>query len=118
MTTYTVPTDPPDPESAAQDLIVQLPATLLDTSAFTSVLQDLCGLLHAEGALAGLSWHDARQIAAAMAFDYDRAPGPRGQLNRRTLFWLVRPLPKMGSAYDMSKGLAAPFYAGRRYRPI
>ncbi|WP_156746715.1 hypothetical protein [Mycobacterium sp. E2733] len=49
------------------DLIVQLPAKLLDTHAFTEVLQDLCGPLHAEGALAGLCWDDARQVAAAVA---------------------------------------------------
>jgi hypothetical protein len=63
-TTYEVPTNPAGPEAAALDLIVALPARLLDTSAFTPVLQDFCGLLHAEGALAGLSWNDARQIAA------------------------------------------------------
>ncbi|MFZ1178804.1 MAG: hypothetical protein WAO15_21605 [Mycobacterium sp.] len=33
------------------------------------MLQDFCGLLDAEGALAGLSWHDARHIAAAVALD-------------------------------------------------
>jgi hypothetical protein len=43
LTTYTAPTDPLDPESAALDLIVQLPAMLLDTSAFTSVLRDCAG---------------------------------------------------------------------------
>ena len=67
--TYTVPANPCDPEAAALDLIVQLPAQLLDTHAFTAVLQDLCGLLHAEGAFAGLSWDDARQVAAAVSFD-------------------------------------------------
>lgn len=68
-TTYSVPINPADPETAALDLIVRLPAALLATDAFTPVLQDFCGLLHAEGALAGLSWHDARQIAAALALD-------------------------------------------------
>jgi hypothetical protein len=52
------------PESAALELIVQLPAQLLATNAFTAVLQDFCGLLHAERAFTGLSWNDARQIAA------------------------------------------------------
>lgn len=50
-------------------LIVQLPARLLDTSAFTPVLHDICGLLHAEGALAGLPWADARRVAAAVSLD-------------------------------------------------
>jgi hypothetical protein len=66
---YTVPANPSDPEAAALDLIVQLPAQLLDTHAFTAVLQDLCDLLHAEGAFAGLSWNEARQVAAAVSFE-------------------------------------------------
>ncbi len=44
------------------------PAQLLHTSAFTHGV-DFCELLHAEGALAGLSWHDARHIAAAVSLD-------------------------------------------------
>jgi hypothetical protein len=60
--TYAVPTNPADPESAALELIVQLPTRLLATHAFTPVLQDFCGLLHAESALVGLSWNDARQV--------------------------------------------------------
>ena len=35
----------------------------------TEVLQDYCGVLHAEGAFAGLSWADAKNIAAAVSFD-------------------------------------------------
>ncbi len=35
----------------------------------TAVLAGLLGVLHAEGALAGLSWADAKQIAAAVSFD-------------------------------------------------
>jgi hypothetical protein len=68
-TTYTVPTNPSDPELAALELIVRLPAMLLGSDTFTTVLQDFCGLLHAEGAFAGLSWADARQIASAVGFD-------------------------------------------------
>jgi hypothetical protein len=33
------------------------------------VLQDYCGALHVKGAFAGLSWADAKQIAAAVSFD-------------------------------------------------
>jgi hypothetical protein len=66
---YTVPDDPPDPESAALELIVRLPADILRTAAFTTVLQDYCSVLHAEGAFAGLSWADAKQVAAAVSFD-------------------------------------------------
>ena len=44
--------------------------------------QDYGGVLHAEGALAGLSWADAKQIAAAVPFDMctrdDAEPFVRG----------------------------------------
>jgi hypothetical protein len=68
-TTYTAPDNPPDPEAAALDLIVRLPADILHTTALSTVLQDYCGVLHAEGAFAGLSWDDAKNIAAAVSFD-------------------------------------------------
>jgi hypothetical protein len=44
-TGYTVPDDPADPEAAALDLIVRVPADVLETDAFTIALQDYCGLL-------------------------------------------------------------------------
>jgi len=69
MTTYTVPNSPADPEAAALELIVRVPAEVLHTDAFTPVLQDYCGVLHAEGAFAGLAWDDARRVAAAVSFD-------------------------------------------------
>jgi hypothetical protein len=68
-TTYVVPDHPADPETAALELIVRLPADLLQTDAFTSALQDSCTLLDAEGAFDGLSWADAKAIAAVVAFD-------------------------------------------------
>jgi hypothetical protein len=49
---YAVPDDPADPEAAALELIVRLPADIMDTDAFTSVLQDFCGVLHVERAFA------------------------------------------------------------------
>jgi hypothetical protein len=67
--TYTVPDNPADVEAAALDLIVRLPGRIMQTDALTEVLQDYCGALHAEGAFAGLSWADAKHIAAAVAFD-------------------------------------------------
>lgn len=50
---------------------MRLPAELAtgDTSLLVAVLQDYCGLLHAEHAFAGLSWPDAKQLAAAISFD-------------------------------------------------
>jgi hypothetical protein len=63
MTTYTVPARPADPEAAALELIVRLPREILRTNAFTATLQDYCGVLHAEGAFASLSWPDAKAVA-------------------------------------------------------
>jgi len=68
-TAYTVPDCPTDPEAAALDLIVRLPAQLLHTDALTAVLQDYAGLLHAEGAVAGMSWHDAKHAVTAIMVD-------------------------------------------------
>jgi hypothetical protein len=69
MVDYAVPTNPTDVEAAALELIVRLPADILHTTAFTTVLQDYCSVLDAEGAFAGLTWADAKNIAAAVAFD-------------------------------------------------
>lgn len=48
---------------------MQLPGEVMHTDAYRTVLQDYCGMLHAEGAFAGLSWPDAKQVAAAASFD-------------------------------------------------
>lgn len=40
----------------------------MHTDAQRIVLQDYCGILHAEGAFTGLSWPDAKQ-GAAVSFD-------------------------------------------------
>ena len=72
MPVYTVPDSPADPEAAALELIVRLPVEVLHPQfpdMLTEVLQDYCGVLHAEGAFAGLSWADAKAIAAAVSFD-------------------------------------------------
>jgi hypothetical protein len=69
VTTYTVPDSPADPEAAALELIVRLPAEILHSEGFTPTLQDYCAPLQAEGAFAGLSWPDAKAVAAAVAFD-------------------------------------------------
>jgi hypothetical protein len=54
-TNYVVPDNPADPEAAAgSKLIVRMPSLVMHTEAFTTVLQDYCGALHAEGAFAGL----------------------------------------------------------------
>jgi hypothetical protein len=73
---YTVPDTPTDPEAAALELIVRLPASLSSRLAaateaigLTEILQDYCSVLDAEGAFAGLAWADAKPIAVAVCFD-------------------------------------------------
>lgn len=79
----TISTPPADPESAALTLIVEAAEAATGSTAFRAVLQDLAGALHAEGALAGLSWVDARLVAAAVSFDACTAADPVGSLRRR-----------------------------------
>jgi hypothetical protein len=68
--TYTVPDNPADPEAAALDLIVRIPADVLGhDSPPRDALQDFASLLHAEGCFAGMSWHDAKHAATAIVFD-------------------------------------------------
>ncbi|MES3638449.1 amino acid aminotransferase, partial [Mycobacterium intracellulare] len=61
-----------DPETAALELLVPAAETATGSTGFRAVLQDLAGLLHAEEALAGLAWVDARLVAAAVSFDIAR----------------------------------------------
>jgi hypothetical protein len=81
--TTTISTPPADPESAALDLIVDAAEAATGGTAFRAVLQDLAGALHAEGALAGLAWADARLVAAAVSLDACTAADPVGSLRRR-----------------------------------
>ena len=74
MTSYTVPADPADVEHAALDLIVHAPSQMLDSTPeqlrpLVELMQDFCGALQVEQALAGLAWHDAKHVAVAVAFD-------------------------------------------------
>jgi len=70
MTAYTVPDTPTDPEAAALELIVRTPEVCMDAPAgVCEILQEFCGVLQLEGCFTGLSWADAKQIAAAVAFD-------------------------------------------------
>jgi hypothetical protein len=61
------PDNPADPETAALELIVRVPAEVLGhDSPLRDVLEDFASLLHAESAFAGMSWHDARHAASAI----------------------------------------------------
>lgn len=69
-TTYTVPDNPTDTEAAALELIVRMPAVVMHAPPeMCKVLQEFCGMLQLEGCFAGLSWADAKAIAAAVSFD-------------------------------------------------
>jgi hypothetical protein len=69
-TPYTVPTDPPDPEAAALELIVRVPVDLVGhDSPSREALQEFAALLSAEGVFAGMSWHDAKHAASVIVFD-------------------------------------------------
>jgi hypothetical protein len=47
-----------------------MPGEVLHTPAdMCEVLQEFCGVLQLEGCFAGLSWADAKAIAAAVSFD-------------------------------------------------
>ncbi|MCA2253873.1 amino acid aminotransferase [Mycobacterium intracellulare] len=81
--TTAISTAPADPESAALNLIIQAAEAATGSTALRAVLQDLAGALHAEGALAGLAWADARLVAAAVSFDACTAVDPVGSLRRR-----------------------------------
>ena len=86
MTTYTVPANPADAESAALELVVRLPALVLVlvlvAEHFTLPLRDYCGALRVEGAFAGLSWPDAKQVAAIVA-DVMHRDDPAAALRNR-----------------------------------
>ena len=62
---------------------MRIPVGVLGTDAYTTVLQDYCGILHAEGAFAGLSWRDARHVAAAVSFDVCTRDDPAEFLRHR-----------------------------------
>lgn len=80
---YAVPDNPPDPESAALELIARLPEiTMRDAGVRRSsrltfvrslylreVLQELIAMLEMEGTFTGMSWHDAKHAAVAIVVD-------------------------------------------------
>jgi hypothetical protein len=68
--TYAVPDHPADPEAAALELIVRIPADVLGHDCPSrEALQEFTALLSAEGAFTGMSWHDAKHAATAIIFD-------------------------------------------------
>lgn len=81
--TYTPPADPADPEAAALDLIVRAPEAATGSTAFRAALQELAAALQAAGALSGLTWPDAKLVAAAIAFDCAISPWPVRSLRTR-----------------------------------
>lgn len=91
-TAYTVPENPADPEAAALELVVRLPADLSDpresTADVRAVFQDFAGVLSAAGAFTGMTWRDARHAAVAIVADAiyrDDGPGSLRQRAARVL---------------------------------
>ncbi len=66
---YTVPEHPDNPEAAALELIVRLPADILDSAAFTAVLQEYAGVLHAENCFTGRSCGPGTASSSSEAFE-------------------------------------------------
>lgn len=66
---YTVPDNPPDPESAALELIVRMPEVILGDTGAREILQELTAMLDAEGTFTGMSWNDAKHAAVAIVVD-------------------------------------------------
>jgi hypothetical protein len=67
---YTVPDSPADPETAAYELIVELPASLPGHHWPTrQALEQLATQLAAQRAFVDMTWRDARHTAAAILFD-------------------------------------------------
>ncbi len=63
---YEVPDNPADVEAAALDLLAHMPGEVFNApDAMTAVLQEFCGMLQLEGRFAGLTWDDAKNVAAA-----------------------------------------------------
>jgi hypothetical protein len=81
---YAIPDNPADPAAAALELIVRLHEDILHTSArLRTVLQDNCSVLDAEGCFAGLSWSDAKNVAAAVSFDLVTRDGAEAFIRHR-----------------------------------
>jgi hypothetical protein len=82
-----VPVDPADPQAAALALIVALPSSLSARLAdaakacvLTEILRDYCGALQVGArAFDGLSWADAKPIAAPIPRHDRTLPKPRRQ---------------------------------------
>lgn len=83
IATYTPPADPADAEAAALELIVEAAEAATGSPAFRGVLQELAAALQAEGVLAGLTWPDAKLVAAAISFDAVNSPRPARSLRTR-----------------------------------
>lgn len=91
VTTYITPDAPADPELAALDIVVRLPASLspqralaIQASGLAEQLQNFRSALEAERTFRGLAWPDARAVAGVICFDVcNRGAGAAGFLRGR-----------------------------------
>jgi hypothetical protein len=86
---YRPPVNLADPHAAALDHLVRAPEAMTGMR-FRGLLQDLAAILDAEGALNGLGWPDARQVAATISFDAMVADDPSVTLRSRAQLVLAR----------------------------
>ena len=82
-TTQIHPPVPADPEAAALDLIVAAAEEVTGGTVFRQPLRFFCSLPADEGVLGGLTWHDARLVAAAISFDACTENNPAASLRFR-----------------------------------
>lgn len=84
-----MPENPVDVEAAAYEMIVRFPTEILTKPGrvlhpLIEVLQDYASLLGAQDAMAGMVWEDAKQVAAAIAFDLCLRDEPGEFLRKRS----------------------------------
>jgi hypothetical protein len=95
---YTVPDNP---DNTALELIMGIPAQVFRSERFADVLREYTSALRAEHAFAGLSWADARHVAAAIS--YDVRVGRSGELRANPLLSLLRGL--LGALLRLLRGV-------------
>jgi hypothetical protein len=83
---------------------VRLPQDILHRDDFTPVLQDYWSVLDAAGCFAGLSWSDAKAVAATVSFDLVTRDDGQAFIRRRAR----NVLGGDGMMWDDRQGAARP----------
>lgn len=81
---YQPPTDPADPVAAALDVVVRLPELLKPHHRPpTDALQELAAMLDIASVFAGLTWPDAKTVAAVVVCDAIISDAAAAMLQKR-----------------------------------